>query len=164
MQQLHLGHSNQSVSLVADKGTVIDNLCEYRKDKLIHEALQLLKPLIYDKRADRISDQIRRIVGLLEKSMDERDVRRNSYFVSDQQNCAVYARLLEDYPTLSIGERRICLLIMSHMSTKEISMITLQSIDAINKARIRLRKKFGLTGRDTSLIEFLDHYRDNKFA
>jgi hypothetical protein len=41
------------------------------------------------------------------------------------------------------------------MTTKEISIITGQSIGAVNMARIRLRNKLGITHSDTELFTFL---------
>ena len=45
---------------------------------------------------------------------------------------------------------------------KEISNITHQSINSINTARTRLRKKLNLSGDDTSLVAFLDQFDTKK--
>jgi len=45
-----------------------------------------------------------------------------------------------------------------NLTTKEISEITRQSPHSINIARARLRSKFNLTGKETSLQEFLSRY------
>ena len=49
-----------------------------------------------------------------------------------------------------------------NLSTKEISKISQQSIGSINIARSRLRKKFGISGDDKSLIAFLDRFDTKK--
>ena len=66
--------------------------------------------------------------------------------------------LVKEHPDLTINERRLCTFIHLNMSTKEISNITNQTINGINAARTRLRKKFGLTGDDKSLITYLDKF------
>lgn len=66
--------------------------------------------------------------------------------------------LVKAHPDLTINERRLCTFIHMNMSTKEISNITNQTINGINAARTRLRKKFGLTGDDKSLITYLDKF------
>lgn len=66
--------------------------------------------------------------------------------------------LVKTHPDLTINERRLCTFIHMNMSTKEISNITNQTINGINAARTRLRKKFGLTGDDKSLITYLDKF------
>ena len=52
----------------------------------------------------------------------------------------------------------LCALLNMNMTTKEISEITRQSPHSINIARARLRSKFNLTGKTTSLQEFLSRY------
>ena len=66
--------------------------------------------------------------------------------------------LVKEHPDLTINERRLCTFMHLNMSTKEISNITNQTINGINAARTRLRKKFGLTGDDKSLITYLDKF------
>jgi DNA-binding CsgD family transcriptional regulator len=73
-----------------------------------------------------------------------------------------FENLVKAYPNLTPNERRLCTLMHLNMSTKEISNITHQSINSINTARTRLRKKFNLSGDDTSLVAFLDQFDTKK--
>lgn len=66
-----------------------------------------------------------------------------------------YDKLLKTCPDLTINERRLCAFLKLDMHTKEISVITGQSVQSINMARFRLRKKLGLNNTETSLFEFL---------
>lgn len=75
-------------------------------------------------------------------------------------NDAFFENLLKEYPNLTKNERKLCTLIHMNLSTKEIANITHQSIGSINVARSRLRQKFGLTDSDTSLIAFLDKFKN----
>ncbi len=75
-----------------------------------------------------------------------------------------FENLIKAYPNLTPNERRLCTLMHMNMSTKEISSITHQSINSINTARTRLRKKFNLSGDDTSLVAFLDQFDTKKEA
>ena len=72
-----------------------------------------------------------------------------------QTHQGFYERLMKTCPGLTPNERRLCAFLLLDMSTKEISVITGQSIRAIEIARIRLRKKLNLTQSNTSLFEFL---------
>lgn len=65
-----------------------------------------------------------------------------------------YIRLNKLYPSLTPNEQRLCAFLSLNMSTKEISSITLQSIESIRKARYRLRKKIQISD-DQSLISHL---------
>jgi DNA-binding CsgD family transcriptional regulator len=69
-----------------------------------------------------------------------------------------YNHLQESHPDLTPNERRLCAFLKLNMSTKEISSITLQSQESIEKARTRLRKKFNLTNTNTNLVSFLSQY------
>lgn len=93
----------------------------------------------------------------LEKSKDENEWKEMSRFVPTF-NSEFYQRLINDFPSLSINERRLCALLNMNLTTKEISEITRQSPHSINIARARLRSKFNLTGKETSLQEFLSRY------
>lgn len=93
----------------------------------------------------------------LVKSKDENEWKEMSRFIPTF-NSGFYQRLITDFPTLSINERRLCALLNTNLTTKEISEITRQSPHSINMARARLRNKFNLTGKNTSLQEFLSKY------
>lgn len=63
-------------------------------------------------------------------------------------------RLNREFPDLSKNEQKLCILLKLNMSSKDISAITFQSLQAIEKARYRLRKKLKL-GSDENLNLFL---------
>lgn len=73
-------------------------------------------------------------------------------------NSDFYKRLIQDFPNLTVNERRLCALLSINLSTKEISGITRQSSHSINVARSRLRNKLGLSDSSVSLQEFLSKY------
>jgi hypothetical protein len=72
-----------------------------------------------------------------------------------QLHSGFYDRLNQLFPQLTINDRRLCAFLKLDMTTKEISIITGQSIGAVNMARIRLRNKLGITHSDTELFTFL---------
>ena len=65
-----------------------------------------------------------------------------------------YNILLERFPTLTSNERKLCALIRSGLSSKEISILTFQNSHSVDIARYRLRKKLGLSN-DDNLMDFL---------
>jgi tetratricopeptide (TPR) repeat protein len=66
-----------------------------------------------------------------------------------------YQSLQDKFPTLTSNEKKLCAFLRLNMSTKDISAITNQSVNSITVARTRLRKKLGIDGEDTHLINFL---------
>ena len=67
-------------------------------------------------------------------------------------------KLLADFPDLTPNELKLCAFLRMNMSSKEISLITYQSVQSIEKARSRLRKKLNLTNTDVSIMYFLAKY------
>ncbi len=63
-------------------------------------------------------------------------------------------KLYNQFPYLSNNEIRMCAFLRLNMNTKDIASLTLQTEDGIKKARYRLRKKLGLSEKD-SLVNFL---------
>lgn len=66
-----------------------------------------------------------------------------------------YKKLIEEYPDLTPNEQRLSAFLKLNMSTKDISELTGQSINAIEMGRFRLRKKLHISGTDENLITFL---------
>jgi len=69
-----------------------------------------------------------------------------------------FENLLVAFPHLSVNEKRICAFIRLNLTTKEIASITGQALPSLQKAKIRLRKKLGLTNTDQDLYEFLAQF------
>ncbi|MFO8235405.1 MAG: tetratricopeptide repeat protein [Bacteroidales bacterium] len=69
-----------------------------------------------------------------------------------------YKNLNDDFPNLSLNDRRLCTLLKMNMTTKEISSITQQTPHSIDIARSRLRKKLGITNQRITLYSFLSKY------
>ena len=72
-------------------------------------------------------------------------------------NQEFYDKLNEQHPDLTVNERKICAFLFLDMSTKEIENITGQSLNSINLARTRLRKKLGITSHKTSINAMLQN-------
>ncbi len=70
-------------------------------------------------------------------------------------NSDFYVKLLKKFPDLTNNEKRLCAFLLMNMTTKEIASFTGQSIEAIGKARTRLRKKLGLKNREESITLLL---------
>lgn len=84
-----------------------------------------------------------------EKSWEDFEVR----FIQTHQG--FYEKLQERFPELTPNERKLCAFLRLNMSTKDIAAITHQSVNSINVARTRLRKKLGIDGTDENLVGFL---------
>ena len=65
-----------------------------------------------------------------------------------------YTVLLEKFPALTPNERKLCALLRSGLSSKDIAILTFQNPQSVDVARYRLRKKLNLANED-NLIDFL---------
>ena len=68
-----------------------------------------------------------------------------------------FNRLLEAHPNLTPGDLRLCFLLSSNMTTKEIAAETSRTADSVRVLRSRLRKKLSLE-RDQNLYSYLKPY------
>lgn len=93
---------------------------------------------------------------------DLRDNAKNDFWTDfnlrfKDVNSDFYQKLNDQYPTLTLNEHRLSAFLYLNMTTKEIANITGQSIDSINLARTRLRRKLGLTSTRTPINSFLQN-------
>lgn len=75
-----------------------------------------------------------------------------------QVHISFYDKLSKEYPDLTPNEKRLCAFLRLDMSSKEISKVTGQSVSALEMARIRLRKKLGISNKDINLVTLLSQY------
>lgn len=134
-----------------------------------NEIIELRKMQEYQ--IDRITDDISKKLTELNSSIKDQSVKNKIFSICRDENewkettmyipafnSDFYQRLIADFPTLTVNERRLCALLNMNMTTKEISEITRQSPHSINNARSRLRNKLNLTGQNITLQEFLTRY------
>lgn len=65
-----------------------------------------------------------------------------------------YDKLELKYPDLTQGEKKLCALISMNLSTKEIAMLMDRSINTVEVAKSRIRKKMNV-GTDVNLKDIL---------
>lgn len=83
-----------------------------------------------------------------DKSWEEFELR------FEQVHKRFYLKLSENFPELTPNERKLCAFLRLNMTTKDIALITFKTVNSINQARKRLRKKLNLE-QETNLIKFL---------
>ena len=71
-----------------------------------------------------------------------------------QVHKSFYQNLSKRFPDLSPNEKKICAFLRLNMTTKDIALMTYKSVNTINQARKRLRKKMNLPS-SVNLITFL---------
>jgi len=154
----------QEKELTEQKALALRQELELRNKELTLSAMNIMKnnetivnistALQNSMGGDENSESIRAILGTLrstEHSTNWEDFEKR--FTQVHQD--FYGKLDRQFPDLSPNERRLCAYLKLHMTTKEITSITFQSVKSINVARTRLRKKLGLANTDQSISTFL---------
>ncbi len=76
----------------------------------------------------------------------------------NKQIDAIYKDFLDNldmkHPGLTKSEKKLCTMLFTNMSSKEIATLTSTTIRSVETSRYRLRKKFGLS-RDEDIVDFL---------
>lgn len=80
--------------------------------------------------------------------------QKNFDMIHDQ----FFRNLRERYPSLTASDLKFCALLRLNLSTKDIARLTNLTIRGVEAARYRLRKKIGLSEKD-SLVEFLIDFK-----
>ncbi len=127
LKVMHLNEMNNS--LISDLEKVIPHTTKEGKDII-----------------QQITSKFR--MSITEKIWNEFETRFEDTFDS------FYTALLEKYPALTPNERKLCALIRSGLSSKDIAILTFQNPQSVDVARYRLRKKLNLTNEE-NLTDFL---------
>lgn len=76
----------------------------------------------------------------------------------NKQIDGIYKNFLDNldkkYPGLTKSEKKLCMMLFTNMSSKEIATLTSTTIRSVETSRYRLRKKIGLS-RDEDIADFL---------
>ena len=131
----------------------INLLALLKKNDLITEVSQKLTELENATTRTDTKEAVIKLNREIKQSSDDRLWQEFSLQFKET-NSNFYDRLLKKYPDLSQNEMKLCAYLRLNMSTKEVSDLTGQRTETLEKARYRLRKKFDLTSKD-NLITFL---------
>jgi len=105
-----------------------------------------------------LQSEIMGVIELIQSQINNENRDRFETFYKHANNNFIQA-LTTKHPDLTPSEKRLCMFLQMNLSTKEISDITLQSCRAIEMARHRLRKKFGLD-REANLQCYLATFNE----
>lgn len=129
---------------------------QYQLDRVIQDVIGQLQKISRKYPDLPVKEELDTICSDLQSDNAEQWNELNQFV--PKFNSMFFQKLLQDYPDLTINERRLCALLNMNMTTKEISEITRQSVHSINIARGRLRSKLGIIGERVSIQEFLARY------
>ena len=130
-------------------------LNQLRNNEVLDSVILKLRRL--ENNPDNANVNISAVIHALQGLVDDESKKAFDYYFS-MVRPGFYDRLQKDYPSLSLNELRLCAFIKCLLCNKEIAVVTGISVDSVKTARKRLRRVFGLTGKNISLLEFLSRY------
>ena len=128
---------------------------QYKTDCLVNDTIE--NRLGARMKDEELQKELARICGDLKDTKKRDEWMEIKSFVPKFES-DFYRNLIQAYPSLTLNERRLCVFLNMSLTTKEISDITRQSVQSINTARGRLRRKLGINGDNISMQEFLSKF------
>jgi tetratricopeptide (TPR) repeat protein len=123
-----------------------------KNELIINITSRLLK--LKDKLKEENVEPVQRIIYDLQ-SLTDKEVWKEFEVRFQDVHEEFYQKLKDQFPDLSPSEIKLAAFLRLNMTTKEIASITGQSINSLEVARYRLRKKLGLTSQEVNLVNFL---------
>ena len=139
---------------------------EFKDKELLTNAMYLLrKSEFMQSIASNLKDELKKFSQRNQKYVDDiiteiyHNTSKNDWKEFETRfqlvHTEFYENLLNKVPNLSPNELKLCSFLKLNMSTKDIAALTYQSINSIEVARYRLRKKIGLASY-VNIVEFLN--------
>lgn len=145
----------------------VESQLELRNKELALNVMTLLKKNdmltsiseeLIDLKKTAVKDETKVAINKISKKIkksSESEIWKEFELRFKEVHAEFYETLSKNFPGLSPGDQRLCALLRLNMSSKEISELTGQSINALEKARYRLRKKLHLSDPSVNLVNYL---------
>jgi len=125
-----------------------------KKNEILSDISKKLLVVKNDAVKQETKTAINKIYKELQKSTDD-EIWEEFELRFKQVHSDFYEQLMTKFPDLTPSEQRLCAFLKLNMSSKEISGLTGQSLNALETARYRLRKKLGISNSQINMISFL---------
>jgi tetratricopeptide (TPR) repeat protein len=139
--------------LIKNKELTTNVLYLLQKNELINSITSRLLKLKENLKAENIAPVQKIIVDL--QSITEKEVWEEFEYRFQSVHEEFYQNLKKKFPDLTPSEIKLAAFLRLNMNTKEIASITNQSVNSLETARYRLRKKLGITNQEINLVNFL---------
>ena len=139
--------------LIKNKELTTNVLYLLQKNELINSITSRLLKLKTNLKEENIAPVQKIIFDL--QSITEKEVWEEFEYRFQNVHEEFYQNLKKKFPDLSPSEIKLAAFLRLNMNTKEIASITNQSVNSLETARYRLRKKLGITNQEVNLVNFL---------
>ena len=132
-----------------------------RKNELLQEIAGKVDDAVESaKRGDSVDSRLKRLRSISE--LIHENIAHDNDWQKFQDNFDVVyddflKRLGNEYPVLSVSDKRICAYLRMGLSSKDIAPLLGMTVRSVEMTRYRIRQKLGL-GRESSLTSFLQRF------
>lgn len=137
-----------------NKELTINLMALMKKNELLADVSKKLIKIEKIDSPDELSKSVKALNKEIKQTTDDK-IWKEFSLRFNQTNSEFYDSLTSKYPDLTQNELKLCAYLRLNMTSKEIAELTGQRILTLENARYRLRKKLGITGSDTNLVNFL---------
>lgn len=132
-----------------------------RKNEMLLEITQNLNKIATSVNEKSDSKQVMKQIAKMQEQIKQNIEHDNNWKRFAENFDLVYEnylkRLSEQYPKLTISDKKLCAYLKMDLSSKDIAPLLNMSFRSVEMSRYRLRKKMGLE-RDVNLSEFLQRF------
>lgn len=139
--------------LLKNKELTTNVLYLLQKNELINSITSRLLKLKGNLKEENVQPLQKIIIDL--QSITEKEVWEEFEYRFQSVHEEFYQNLKKKFPDLTPSEIKLAAFLRLNMTTKEIASITNQSVNSLETARYRLRKKLGITNQEVNLVNFL---------
>lgn len=139
--------------LIKNKELTTNVIYLLQKNELINSITSRLLKLKENLKAENVLPVQKIIIDL--QSITEKEVWEEFEYRFQSVHEEFYQNLKKKFPDLSPSEIKLAAFLRLNMTTKEIASITNQSVNSLETARYRLRKKLGISNQEVNLVTFL---------
>lgn len=139
--------------LIKNKELTTNVLYLLQKNELINSITSRLLKLKGNLKEENIQPLQKIIIDL--QSITEKEVWEEFEYRFQSVHEEFYQNLKKKFPDLTPSEIKLAAFLRLNMTTKDIASITNQSVNSLETARYRLRKKLGITNQEVNLVNFL---------
>lgn len=143
----------ESEMMVKNKELTTNVMYLLQKNELIDSVSQRLMSL-KTKLPDENKQALQKIIFDLQ-SITDKEVWEEFEIRFQNVHEDFYRNLKARFPDLTPAEIKLAAFLRLNMTSKDIASITGQSINSLENARYRLRKKLGITNQEINLVNFL---------
>ena len=132
-----------------------------RKNEILQDIMNNISKVSNDLKSNVDTHSVLTVLNKMERNIKQNIENDDNWKRFEENFDLVYEnylkRLAENFPDLTVGDKKLCAYLKMDLSTKDIAQLMNMTLRSVEMNRYRLRKKLNID-RDTNLGEFLQRF------